>query len=106
MHAESGDTVRTIAFRCPGQSAPAVGTYELSLSGEGCYGWYNRVLVDEGGRPTILEEADATSGQLTIESPGGDQLSGTFSFSGQLLEAGETIGTVQVSGSFSARQLD
>ncbi len=106
MHAESGDTVRTVAFHCRGEAAPAAGTYELSLSGEGCYARYNRVLVDEGGSAVILEQADATIGQLTVETSTGDQLPGTFSFSGPLVEGADEIGTVQVTGHFSATRLD
>jgi hypothetical protein len=51
---------------------------------------------------TVLERAEASSGQLTISESGGGQVAGTFGWSGTLLVGSDPGGTLSASGSFSA----
>jgi hypothetical protein len=103
MHAEAGDTVQTIALRCRGDDPPAPGSHSLGSSAdEDCIATYSRIVVPPEGGATILGLAGAASGELNLESPENDQLPGVFAFSGLLVAEGDTVGTLQVSGSFSA----
>jgi hypothetical protein len=103
MHAEAGDTVQTIALRCRGDDPPAPGSHSLGSSAdEVCIATYSRIVVPPEGGATILGLAGAASGELNLESPENDQLPGVFAFSGLLVAEGDTVGTLQVSGSFSA----
>jgi hypothetical protein len=101
MHA-FGETVQTIALLCRGSEPPRSGAHELSRTGEDCLARYTSVLVHEDMSVTLLDSASAVSGELAVEAPAGDQLGGTFSFSGPLVAGSDTLGTLRVGGSFSA----
>lgn len=101
MHAPRGDTVHTIAIRCLGDDPPAAGAHIIDPAGEDCIAMYTRVLVNREGGAVLLERADAAEGTVTIETSQGAP-AGFFSFEGTLLENSDPVGTLTISGSFSA----
>jgi hypothetical protein len=104
MHASTGDTLHTIALRCRGDEPPEPGSHTLNPSGDDCLGTYSRLFQPIQGSVILLDGAEAASGQVTVGPPEADQVPGAFSFSGHLVQDGDTLGTVQVSGSFSAER--
>jgi hypothetical protein len=102
MYAPRGDTIQTLGIRCRGDQPPALGVHTLDESGEDCIAGYSRVLSTSQGGTIVLESAEAISGTLTIETSQPSQMTGTFSFRGTMLVDADSVGILQVSGSFSA----
>jgi hypothetical protein len=102
MFAPRGDTVQSVGIRCQGDQPPALGVHTLDASGEDCIAGYARVLSLSQGGEIVLESAEAISGTMTIETSQPDQLVGTFTFRGTMLVEADSVGILQVSGSFNA----
>jgi hypothetical protein len=102
MYAPRGDTVQTLGIRCEGDQPPVLGVHTFDASEEDCIAGYSRVLSPSQGGVIVLESAEATSGTLTIETSQPGQLAGTFSFRGTMLVDADSVGILQVFGSFSA----
>jgi hypothetical protein len=100
--AQQGDTVRGLSVHCAGDAPPAPGTYEITAAGAQCAAGYVRLVSSLENGTTVLERAEASSGQLTISESGGGQVAGTFGWSGTLLVGSDPGGTLSASGSFSA----
>jgi hypothetical protein len=102
MYALRGDTTEVLVLRCPGDQPPSAGEYPLDLSGENCGASYSRVLTTPDGGAILLESMSATSGTLSIGSPGAGQTAGSFGFSGTLVDDSAPVGTLHAAGAFSA----
>ena len=98
MFAQEGRKLRSVLIRCPGEEAPGEGLHVLGDSAAGCRGSY--ALVDSTF--TVLEEALATSGNLSILPSGPDELRGVFNFQAPLVVGSDNSGGVTASGSFRA----
>jgi hypothetical protein len=101
MFAERGDTLRTIVILCPGAERPSPGTYPVSPAAEACTGSYVRAVLSMEGGFTVLENADASAGSVTI-GPSSEGANGSFRFSGTLVIGADSVGPVTVSGYFRA----
>jgi hypothetical protein len=97
-----GDEVRAIVIHCPGEDPPAPGTYAVSESESDCAGSYSRVVATLETGTTVLEQATASSGGLTISTSAEGQAAGTFNFQGILVTGSDSGATLSVSGIFSA----
>jgi hypothetical protein len=102
MYAPRGDTIQTLGIRCRGDLPPALGTHTVDALGEDCIAGYSRVLSPSQGGTIVLESAEAISGTLIIETSEPGQLAGTFIFRGTMVVGADSVGILQVSGSFSA----
>ncbi len=102
MFAPQGDTIRVIAIHCPGQEPPARGRYAVNVSESDCLGSYSRVVSTLEGGATVLEQASASSGTVTISSSSEGQTVGTFNFTGILVLGSDSAGSMAASGAFSA----
>lgn len=105
MFSPQGDTLRTIGIQCPGHEVPAPGTYTVDPSGSKCMGGYSRFVSTSQAGTTVLEQASASSGRVTFTAAGAGQVAGTFELSGVLVEGTDSVGTLGVSGAFSAELL-
>jgi hypothetical protein len=103
MYAPRGDTIQTVGIRCQGDQPPAPGVYTLTTSGQDCTAGYSRVLSSSQGGAVVLESAEAISGTLNVETSPPGQVAGTFSFRGTMLVDADSVGILQVSGSFNAQ---
>jgi hypothetical protein len=88
-----------ITISCPGQAPPTLGSHSLAPEDGDCSGRYSRFTLED---LTILEEAVSTDGSAQLQRSDEAGAVGTFSFSGVLMEGTESVGDLQVSGSFNA----
>jgi hypothetical protein len=95
------EELRALVLHCPGETPPGPGSYDLSGSDADCAGTYSRVRTDSLGG-TILEQADAVSGRLTISGLDAGELTGSFNFQGTLVVGSDSGGTLFATGAFSA----
>jgi hypothetical protein len=102
MFASQGDTVRAIVIGCPGEQSPPSGTYAVDPSGSSCVGSYSRSISTPEVGAIVLERMTASSGSVRISESGAGQTSGTFDFSGILVVGSDSLGTLDISGLFSA----
>jgi hypothetical protein len=102
MFSPQGDTLRTIGIQCPGHEVPAAGTYTVDASGSQCMGGYSRIVSTSQAGTVVLEQARAASGRVTFTAADAGQAAGTFELSGVLVEGTDSVGTLDVSGAFSA----
>jgi hypothetical protein len=102
MFSPQGDTLRTIGIHCPGHEVPAPGTYTVDASGSQCMGGYSRIASTSQAGTVVLAQARASSGRVTFTAAGAGQAVGTFELSGVLVEGTDSVGTLGVSGAFSA----
>jgi hypothetical protein len=102
MIAESGNVGRFMLLQCPGETAPARGTYSVG-PGADCLARY-LVFTSTGPEPgsVITERAEADGGSVTIGVSNAEEVGGTFRFHGTLVEGSDTVGVVSASGSFRA----
>jgi hypothetical protein len=105
MFAAQGDTLLTIGIHCPGHEVPAPGTYTVDTSASGCMGGYSRIVSTSQAGTTVLEDASASSGRLTITAASAGQAVGMFALSGVLMAGADSVGTLSASGAFSAEVL-
>lgn len=105
MFSPLGDTLRTIAIHCPGHEVPAPGTYTVDASGLQCMGDYSRFLSTSQAGTVVLEQATASAGRVTFTAAEAGQVAGTFELSGVLVAGTDSVGTLGVSGAFSAELL-
>jgi hypothetical protein len=105
MPAARGDTLLAVGIHCPGHEVPAPGTYTVDASGAQCMGGYSRISSTSQAGTTVLEQASASSGRVTFAAASAGQVVGTFEFSGVLVEGTDSVGTLGVSGAFSAELL-
>ena len=105
MFDERGDTVFALVILCPGGQPPAPGPHAIAPGIEDCNAIYSRSVVAAPslGGLVVLESAEASTGRVTIGDRSGDQVPGTFSFTGPLLAGTDSVGTISASGSFSAQ---
>jgi hypothetical protein len=102
MFAPRGDTIQTLGIRCPGEQPPGSGAHTLNPTGADCVGSYSRIVSTLEGGTFVLEIMAASSGNLTIGPSPEGQTTGTFDFSGPLIVGSDSVGTLEVSGAFSA----
>ena len=102
MFATHGDKVSFVTLICPGGSPIAVGTFRLG-PGETCEGRYG---VAESQGFAIIELAIADRGSMTVSLSSQDEIDGSFSFQGPLVENADTVGTVSARGGFRAVRID
>jgi hypothetical protein len=105
MFSPQGDTLRTIGIHCPGHDVPAPGRYNVDASGTQCMGGYSRIVSTIQDGTTVLVRARASSGRVTFTAADAGQVAGTFGLSGVLVEGTDSVGTLDVSGAFSAELL-
>lgn len=79
-------------------ASPGEGTF--SIDDDEFSGTYASDLTNFTGTFVTSE-----SGQLTISSASSDRLTGSFSFTGELVQSSSILGTATVSGTFSAELL-
>ena len=102
MQAPRGDTLRTLVIRCPGEQPPTPGDYTLSSTGEDCLATYARTLSPPTDGLSLLEIASSATGILTIGSADPGQVAGSFTFTAPLYVVADSVGTLEVGGTFSA----
>jgi hypothetical protein len=63
------------------------------------------ILIETGSGPgsTVPEVAEADGGSVTISVSNQEEVDGTCSFHGALVEGSDTVGIVSVAGSFRAK---
>jgi len=105
MFDERADTVRAISIFCPGEQPPAPGQHPIGVETDVCAARYVWTVTAEPsiGGFAVIESAEASSGRVTISGVSGDQVEGSFSFTGALRAGADSIGTITASGSFSAQ---
>ena len=100
MFAQEGEVLRFVILNCPGDTAPASGTYALGPGGA-CQARYGR--VPSSSNFVVTETAEADAGSLRITTSNDEEVDGVFTFHGQLVETTDTIGGVSATGTFRAK---
>jgi len=101
MFDESGDVLRFVILDCPGETAPAVGTYAIGPAAA-CHGRYGRAISSLETGFVMTEVAEAAGGRLTITAFTGGEIDGAFAFHGELIADSIPTGTLSVAGAFRA----
>jgi hypothetical protein len=102
MFAESGNAGRFVSLQCPGDTAPTPGTYAVGPGGN-CLARYVLLTSTPGPGSEVTEFAEADGGSVTISVSNQEEVDGTFSFHGTLVEGSDTVGIISVAGSFRAK---
>ena len=95
---------RPIILDCPEDVILQVRTHTLGTDIAGCRAFYRLVETDPVEGPVAIEEAVSTTGTIKISRVTATQISGTFQFSGPLEAGDQNLGTVNVSGDFTAER--
>jgi hypothetical protein len=101
MIEQQGPVLHVVVVECAGSAPPAPARYPLAPGAE-CQAGYSRFGPGASPGSTEDEEADVTEGALTITRAAGDELEGSFHFSGSLLNGDTVIGPLTASGAFRA----
>ena len=98
---QDGPVLHVLVVQCPGTTPPAPATYPLAPGAE-CQAGYSRFGPGSSPGSTEDEHADVRDGTLTITRTTGDELTGSFRFSGSLLQGDAVTGALTARGSFRA----